>query len=263
MMMQDLDAPAAGTRRKRHELESLILEMGRQLIAEQGLGTGAEHLSFKAVFDQLEVRQSVRVTNASVIGRIWDSQEDFQRAVLRSVAAGDALDLSPTVDCVMAVIAAADLSSVEGRRRALMDACRLGSAATSESMRSSTGWSTWLALWSLHAAEGSDKSDPEIATLLRSTAARTAEQVAELASSAFDALGFDFAPGLDLTVVTAAIGSFTHGAFLNADSYDAPARGLPMPTGPNGDVEDWTLMGIGIHSIVERCCVPAAEKSAP
>ena len=111
MMMQDLDAPAAGTRRKRHELETLILEMGRQLIAEQGLGTGAEHLSFKAVFDQLEVRQSVRVTNASVIGRIWDSQEDFQRAVLRSVAAGDALDLSPTVDCVMAVIAAAEKSA--------------------------------------------------------------------------------------------------------------------------------------------------------
>ena len=263
MTMQDLEAPATGTRRKRHELESLILEMGRQLIAEQGLGTGAEHLSFKAVFDQLEVRQSVKVTNASVIGRIWENQEDFQRAVLRSVASGDALDLSPTVDCVAAVLAEADLSSIEGRRRALMDACRKGSAVTTETMRSSTGWSTWLALWSLHAAEGSDKSDAEIATLLRSTAARTAEQVAELASSAFDALGFDFAPGLDLTVVTAAIGSFTHGAFLNADSYDAPARGLPMPTGPNGDVEDWTLMGIGIHSIVERCCVPAAEKSAP
>ena len=205
------------------------------------------------------MRQSVKVTNASVIGRIWENQEDFQRAVLRSVASGDALDLSPTVDCVAAVLAEADLSSIEGRRRALMDACRKGSAVTTETMRSSTGWSTWLALWSLHAAEGSDKSDAEIATLLRSTAARTAEQVAELASSAFDALGFDFAPGLDLTVVTAAIGSFTHGAFLNADSYDAPARGLPMPTGPNGDVEDWTLMGIGIHSIVERCCVPVED----
>jgi len=259
---QELAASSTGTRRRRHELEGLILEMGRQMIAEQGLGTGAEHLSFKAVFDQLEERQSVRVTNASVIGRIWENQEDFQRAVLRSVASGDALDLTPTFDCVAKVLAEADLSSVDGRRRALMDACRTGSAVTAESMRSSTGWSTWLALWSLHAAEGSDKSDPEIATLLRSTANRTAEQVASLASMVLDALDFDFAPGLDLTILTAAIGSLAHGTFLNADSYDAPARGLPLPTGPSGDVEDWTLMGIGIHSLVARCCVPAGKEHA-
>ena len=127
-------------------------------------------------------------------------------------------------------------------------------------MRSSTDWSTWLALWSLHAAEGSDKSDPEVATLLRSTSTRTAELVATIVTSVLDALDFVYAPGLDQTIVTAAIGSLAHGAFLNADSCDASARGLPLPTGPDGDVEDWTLMGIGIHSIVQRCCMPAEER---
>ena len=50
----DPGSSAPALRRKRHELEGLILETGRQMIAEQGLGSAAEHLTFKAAFDQLE-----------------------------------------------------------------------------------------------------------------------------------------------------------------------------------------------------------------
>jgi hypothetical protein len=60
---------SAMTRRSRDELREMLLSAGVELLVEQGLGTGAGHLTFKRVFEWLELNYGVRVTNASVIGR--------------------------------------------------------------------------------------------------------------------------------------------------------------------------------------------------
>ena len=79
-------------RRSREELRDLILDAGRDVLLSEGLGSGAEHLTFKRVLAHVEATQGIRVTNASVIRRIWDNQNEFQLEVIRSIvnAQGDA-----------------------------------------------------------------------------------------------------------------------------------------------------------------------------
>ena len=258
----DPGSSAPALRRKRHELEGLILETGRQMIAEQGLGSAAEHLTFKAAFDQLEREQGVRVTNASVIGRIWENQEEFQRAVLRSLVADGPPDLTAANRCVSEYLAHADLSSVEARRHATIELCRVVGAVVAEAMRNSTQWGTWIALVSLHGANATEKSDPQIATLLQASADKTAERVALLVSSALAALGLGFSTGTDLPVLTSAIMSLAQGTFLHDGARTSSIPGVPLPTGTMGTIEDWTVLGIGILALIDQCCVSTEDAGA-
>ncbi len=104
-------------RRTREELRRLLLEAGAHVLLEEGLGTGAEHLTFKRVYDKLEVTAGVRITNASVIGRIWDSQADFQDDLLCTFARESG---SSAIDETLAAGASAlngcDRSSLDMRR---------------------------------------------------------------------------------------------------------------------------------------------------
>ena len=256
MTTMDSGPATTGQRRKRHELEGLILETGRRIIETQGLGTAAEHLTFKVAFDQLEREQGVRVTNASVIGRIWENQEEFQRAVLRSLLADGAPDLTATTRCVTALLTQADLSSGESRRRTVIELCRVASAVTADAMQQSSAWGTWVALTSLHCASSEEKRDPQITALLQESVEQTTAQVESLVSSALDALGLTFSPGADLALLACAMLSLAQGTFLHDGAGRADARTIPMPTGPGGGAEDWTLLGIGILSLVDRCCRP-------
>jgi|GEM_PF-4285422 len=78
-------------RRSREELRELILDAGRDVLRSEGLGSGAEHLTFKRVLAHVEATQGIRITNASVIRRIWDNQNEFQLEVIGSIvnAQGD------------------------------------------------------------------------------------------------------------------------------------------------------------------------------
>src|ERR1700734_1429918 len=78
------------TRRSREEIRLLMMTAGLDLLAEEGLGIGAEELTFKRVFDRVEASTGKRLTNASVIRRVWTNQAEFQDDVLSAVAmAGD------------------------------------------------------------------------------------------------------------------------------------------------------------------------------
>ena len=70
--------PPPRSRRSREELREIVLEAGRDVLLSEGLGTGAEHLSFKRVLSHVERTRGIRVTNASVIGRIWVDMADYQ-----------------------------------------------------------------------------------------------------------------------------------------------------------------------------------------
>ena len=62
----------------RDELRELILATGQSMLEEEGLSSGAAALTFKRVFARVEEDTGIRLTNASVIRRVWDSQSEFQ-----------------------------------------------------------------------------------------------------------------------------------------------------------------------------------------
>jgi len=123
---------ATGRQRKqtREELRVLLLDTGRAILQEEGLGTGAEALTFKRVFDRVEKETGVRLTNASIIRRVWDNQAEFQADVLVSIATDDgSAEIEYTEAAIAQFLEELDVSSPEGRWRSAAELCRVAGAA--------------------------------------------------------------------------------------------------------------------------------------
>ena len=73
-------------RKSRDHLRSLLLEAAQAILREEGLGVGTDALTFKRVFDRVERDTGLRLTNASVIKRVWENQADYQTDVLVDIA---------------------------------------------------------------------------------------------------------------------------------------------------------------------------------
>ena len=83
-------------RLSRDELHNLFIEAGRAILREEGLGAGGDSLTFKRVRERVEADTGIRITNASLIGRIWEDQFDYQTDVLATARRMTALPKSPT-----------------------------------------------------------------------------------------------------------------------------------------------------------------------
>ena len=117
------------TRYSWEELRDLLLETGRTMLKEEGLSSGAEALTFKRVFERVERDTGTRLTNASVIRRVWDSQADYQSEVLVAVAKGqDGTEIELAMEALAPIVATITVTARESREQALKDLCRLGGA---------------------------------------------------------------------------------------------------------------------------------------
>jgi hypothetical protein len=248
------------SRRSREELRRLLVETGTELLIEEGLGTGAEHLTFKRVFEHLESTAGIRVTNASVIGRIWDSQDDFQTELLSTIAWGNGnQELDATLQMIGQVLEGTDRSSLEARLRAVREICRLGGVANLDAVVSSSTWPPWIGVWALVMAGTDSEEKRPIEVALRARC----EQVTETYEEVYDALTayFGLRPRFPLTVhqFTVAIDAFAQGCALR-DSVDSQsARRILRPTGPGGEDQEWTLFGIGLDAMVTEFFEPDPE----
>ena len=141
---------AARPRRSREELHDIVLTAGREVLLSEGLGTGAEHLTFKKVLAHVEETQGIRVTNASVIRRIWDNQEEFQLEVVRSLveSQGDR-EVEASSDVLDEAIGRIDVSTPASRRASLAELIRVGCAAFLDAASGSDA-SIRMALGHLH-----------------------------------------------------------------------------------------------------------------
>ncbi len=139
-----------------------MLAAGLEILRQDGLGTGAEHLTFKRVFEQVAATSGVRVTNASVIGRIWRSQAEFQSSVLAAVASEEVTDQERIVmAATVEFVATVDRSTVESRRAALHELMRIAAEANLVSGTISRGWATVIGVWALASgSRGSPSTDP-------------------------------------------------------------------------------------------------------
>lgn len=113
-------------RRSRDELRALLLAAGRSILLEEGLGTGADALNFKRAFDRVEAETGVKLSNASVIGRVWDSVADYQTDVLVELASDTSRSNVPqAAELVAGVLAHYQLTTAKARAAALSEVCRV------------------------------------------------------------------------------------------------------------------------------------------
>lgn len=244
---------AKGQRRSREELRALLIRTGRTLLREEGLGTGAESLSFKRVFDRVEFDTGVRLTNASVIRRIWENQADFQTDVLVDVAlAQNEGDIDRTVKAVEPTLSAVDLGSLESRLQAMRELCRIGGAANMQAVRQSDNWPSWIAIWAV-AADGESTERRKRVTHALMTGYETFTERIEAVYAAMTAyLGFRLREGFTLRQFSIAVDALGQGCGLRERVDDSMLNSIVRKTGPRGETQEWTLFAVAFEALVHQ-----------
>jgi hypothetical protein len=262
--MDEAPPGARTARHSREEIRQLMMDAGRSILVERGLGAGAGELTFKRVFERIESTSGVRLTNASVIRRVWENQAQYQDDVLLSVAlAGDTGgDMGETAAALLPALAEFDLSTVDGRLRGLTEVCRTGGAASLQALVGSRNWSVWVGVWVLGVTSPSSERGRRIRLALFEGYEATTDMWSELHGALLDHLGFRIRAPFTLRQFTVSVGALVEGCALRAGA-DQDGSVLERPTGPGGRPQEWTLFAVGLEALAMQYVELAPEWTGP
>lgn len=248
------------TQRPRSELREILLAAGRDLVLEEGFGNGVEHITFKKVFDAVEDRHGFRCTNASVIGRIWGNQAEFQAEVLSSMPFElDHDRLAETFSAVAAIVDAADPSKLETREQAMYEAIRVSTTAHAKLVLESRTWPIWMGIWAVTASGTTEEVEPTKARLreiLQDTYESESGAYALIFEWVLDRLGFKVAQPYDLGMVATAMTSLVEGLAMQELVGIDGLHGIERATGPGGSAQRWSLLGVACEAVARQMVEP-------
>ncbi len=257
--------PAGRPRRRqpKSELRRLMLETGREILQEEGIQTVSSNLTFKRVFDRVERDTGRRLSNASVIKRIWDNQADYQADVLVAVAHDERRpEVADTVAAVQEVLATVDLSTVEGRRAAMSELCRVAGAASRTALSDSTGWSLWVSTVTIATTTVNEDQRQRMRVALMEGYESVTEFWAGIYGGLVALLGLRLRAPRTLEQFAIAVSSLTEG-----DSFRQHVEGrtvtLDLPSGPGGELRTWTLYSVAIEALALQFFEPDPDFEAP
>jgi len=237
----------------REEIRALLLQTGQSILREEGPGTGAEVVTFKKAFDRLEQEKGIRLTNGSVIRRVWENQAEFQADVLVSIALEENQEeIDLTVGAVVPILADADLTSVDSRRDVMRELCRVGGAANLQAMRQSDNWPLWIGVWGLaRNAEPAAHRD-KIRAALKAGYDAFNDRIEDAYRAITEVLGFRLREGFALRQFTIAVDCLGQGCGLRDQVDNTHMEVIIRATGPGGEPQEWTLFAIGFESLVQQ-----------
>jgi len=236
-------------RRAREELRELVVAAGMAILSEEGLRTGAD-LTFKRVFARVEADTGIRLTNASVIRRVWVDQADFQSEIMARVVAGanEVGQLGAALDLLAPLLVTFDLSTPEARWAALIEITRLAGDVAIRSRVGTRNWELWVGVWVVTVTNPGNKSDRKLRQALADGLEETGEAWDQLFDAIMGRLGLRLRPYLTLRQLTESTGAMAAGYALRQASHDEP-QVFRRPTGPGGELQEWTLLGIGLEAL--------------
>jgi hypothetical protein len=248
------EAPKANPRRE--ELRATLLEAGREILLEEGLETGSNNLTFKRVFERVEDESGVRITNASVIRRVWANVADYQADVLVAIAHDQSRpEIDATVTALGDLFGELDLSTEESRRRALREVCRVGGAASSDALGSSTNWSLWISTVAMATATARPEQRRRIQRALQDGFEVVVEFWEGVLGQVMGTLGLRLRPPWTIRQFTVAVTAYSEGCSLRR-RIDGNLEGIVRATGPNGEDQEWTLFAAGLEALVDQFYEP-------
>jgi len=243
------------TRRTRDELRATLVGEGRQILLTEGLGSDSSNLTFKRVFARVEASTGVRITNASVIRRIWRNQADYQTDVVISIAGDEARRAQGSEQRVTALLAAFDTSTPTARARALREACRVEGNASSAAIDRAANWRLWLGIVVL----GVSRSAPDDRARIMAAVDEGYQAVTALWRAniriVMDILGFRVREPWTVDDLAAASIALAEGCALRQLAEgDAPL--VLRPTGPGGQDQQWSRFAVGFEALVNQYLEP-------
>jgi hypothetical protein len=249
----DLLMPTRRPRMTRDELRTLFVESGLTILREEGLAAIGEVLTFKNVRERVEADTGIRVTNASLIGRAWDSQFDYQTDVLATIAANDSgSEIARTVQGLVPVLLSMDPSSLESRRGTMREVARLTAAANTSALNQSTDWLLWIGIWAMTAVGVPPERRRRIDSALEQAYLAMTDRMEAIYQAGLDFVGFRARDGLTVNHFTIAVAALAEGCALRNRVDATRMKGIMRPTGPNGEEQEWTLFGLALDALAEQ-----------
>jgi hypothetical protein len=241
-------------KQSRDEIRSLMLKTGRLILIEDGFGIGVNTITFKRVFERIDAETGIKLSNASVTRRVWENQADYQADVLALIAAEDALgEFDQTVQALGPVLESLDLSTPEARLRSLREVSRVGGSANSFMLLESPNWSMWLAVWAMATSNIVESQTTEYQRRIRTALVEGYEGFTTLWEGAYAGLaallGLRAKAPLTFRQLSVAVGALAEGCSLR-QRVDTDLGLILRPTGPNDELEEWTLFAVGLEALL-------------
>ena len=232
------------------QFRDLCIEAGWMILRDEGLGAGGEALTLKRVRERVEADTGIRVTNASIIGRIWENQFDYQTDVLAAVAGHHGTrEVEDTLEAVAPVLAGMDGSSDQSRRFTMREVCRVTTAANTLALRHSTDLKLWFGIWAMSAVGSAPERRRRIESALEQSYEAVTEHMERIYQAGLDFVGYRVRDGLTLRQFTVAAAAMADGCVLRDRVDTANMNGLMRPTGPRGELQEWTLFGLTLDAL--------------
>lgn len=240
----------------RAELRSMLLEAALEILREEGLRTGSVNITFKRVCDRVQLQTGIRVTNGSVIKRIWENQAEFQADVLVAVASDRSRpELGLIFNALEPLLDEAVLSNPESRARLVQQVCRVGGEANAVATAESPNYPLWMHVVAT-AITTSDVQQRERILLPLSEGYTSFTKLWEESFAALAALlGLRIRPEADMSQFVMVLTALDQG-FALRHRINGKIEYVTRPTGPNGENEDWTLFALGLEALVHHFFEP-------
>ncbi len=244
---------AKSTRKSREELRQLLLDTGTAMLREEGLSSGVEALTFKRVFERVEREHGIRLTNASVIRRVWDNLADYRTDVLIAVAGdGGAEDVEAARRVAAPLMQRLDVSTPENRMASLREICRVGGALNAQAIHHSEQWPLSIGVWALAASGPPSDERRRIELALLASHDVFTDQIERLYAGMAAFLGLRLRERFTLRDFIVAEDSFSEGYGLRDRIDGGAAKVLLRPTGPAGEEQEWTIFAVGLEALINQ-----------
>lgn len=243
-------------RKSREELRALLLSAGQDVLHDEGIETGFSNLTFKRVFDRLEKDTGLRITNGSVIGRVWENQAAFQADVLVSIAQDEGRpEVDQTLEAVTEILGNLDRSTGAARLRSVQELSRVGGAASVNAIGKSSNWSLWISVLAYATTAG----DPAQRERVREALLGGYNSMTKFWEQNYEGLmnyfGLRICRPWTIRDFTIAVTAYSEGCSLR-QRVDGHLPTLIRPTGPDGEDQEWTLFAVGLEALIGQFFEP-------
>ncbi len=198
-----------------------------------------------------------------MIKRIWANQADYQADVLVTIAHDEQRpEVEDTLAAVQQVLATADLSTVEGRLATMSELCRVAGAASHRIISESASWSLWVSTVTIATTTPNEEQSKRMRAALMEGYETTTALWSGIYGGLTAMLGLRPRAPRTLEQFAIAVSSLTEG-----DSFRQHVEGstitLDLPTGPDGDMRNWTLYSVAVEALALQFFEPDPDFRPP
>ena len=246
-------------RLSRDELRALMLDAGRETLREEGIEATTNNLTFKRVFERVERDTGIQLTNASVIRRVWENQADFQADVLSAIARdAERPEVDESLRAITSFLDGFDLSTEALRMTAARQLCRVVGAASSDTMQASSNWPLWISVVAMAMNSSPSERRSRVKEALQEGYTTITEFWEESTGIFMAHLGLRFRPPWTMRQYTITTTAISEGYALR-QQIEGMLVPFTRPTGPDGELQEWTLFGLAMEALVVQCVEPDPE----